>query len=133
MPASKWDDEEDEDELEFQRAQRRDRSEPGPGPDQSAKPKRRGRATDPFVKMPLWWAEAAAKATGSPTTLVLVELLHRHWKTSQLTFPLPNGRLGKLGASRDVKRRVLRDLERAGLITVERPARKTPLVTLVLL
>ena len=30
-----------------------------------------------------------------------------------------------------LKRRVLRDLERGGLITVERPPRKTPIVTLV--
>jgi hypothetical protein len=30
-----------------------------------------------------------------------------------------------------LKRRVLRDLERGGLITVERPSRKTPIVTLV--
>jgi hypothetical protein len=36
-----------------------------------------------------------------------------------------------LGVSREIKRRVLRDLERGGLITVERPIRKTPIVTLV--
>jgi hypothetical protein len=33
--------------------------------------------------------------------------------------------------SREVKRRVLRDLERAKLISVERPLRKTPVVTLI--
>ena len=37
----------------------------------AAKPKQQ---TEPFVKMPLWWAEAAAKATGSPVTILLVEL-----------------------------------------------------------
>jgi hypothetical protein len=88
---------------------------------------------EPFVKMPLWWAEAVGKATGSPTTILLVELLRLRWKTQSMTFPLPNSRLRKLGVSRDIKRRVLLDLERAGLITVERFSRKTPVVTLVLL
>jgi hypothetical protein len=84
-----------------------------------------------FVKMPLWWAEAAAKASRSPATVVLVEMLRLRWKTQSSTFPFPNGRLAKLGVSREVKRRVLADLERGGLITIERPARKTPVVTMV--
>ena len=88
---------------------------------------------EPFVKLPLWWAEAAGKATGSPTTILLAELLRLRWKTQSMTFPLPNSRLRKLGVSRDIKRRVLLDLERAGLVTVERSSRKTPVVTLVLL
>ena len=99
----------------------------------AAAPVKRKRTIEPFVKMPLWWAEAAAKATNSPVTIVLVELLRLRWKTQRTTFPLPNGRLKKLGVSRDVKRRVLHDLERAGLIAVEWPPRKTPILTLVLL
>jgi hypothetical protein len=87
--------------------------------------------SEPFVKMPLWWAEAASKAVGSPATLVLVELLRVHWRTKSKTFPLPNARLRKQGVSRDVKRRVLHDLERAGLIAVDRPKSKSPVVTLV--
>ena len=86
-----------------------------------------------FVKMPLWWAAEATKATRSPATMVLVELLYRSWQAKSLTFSLPNGRLGKNGISRKVKCRVLRDLEAAGLITVERNHRKTPLVTLAVL
>jgi hypothetical protein len=88
---------------------------------------------EPFVKVPLWWIEETARLTKSPTTLVLIELLRLHWKTKSLTFPLPNCRLQRLGVSRDVKRRVLRDLERARVIMVERPPRKTPRVTLVAL
>jgi hypothetical protein len=91
------------------------------------------RDKDPFVNMPLWWAEAAAKATKSPAIIVAVELLLRQFEAHSMTFPLPNGRLAKLGVSRKVKYRVLRDLERAKLITIERPVRKTPIVTLVLL
>jgi hypothetical protein len=91
----------------------------------------RRKSAEPFVKMPLRWAETAAKACKSPTVVVLVELLHIRWKTQRTTFPLPNGRLQKLGVSRGAKRRILRALERARLISVERPTRKTPIVTLV--
>jgi hypothetical protein len=94
-------------------------------------PTKRKKKAEAFVKVPLWWAEAAANATDTPVLLVLMELLRRHFKTHNLTFPLPNGRLQKLGVSRDVKRRVLHNLERAGLITVERRPNKSPIVTLV--
>jgi hypothetical protein len=87
----------------------------------------------PFVKVPLWWAAEAAKATRMPGMLVLIELLHRSWKAKSLTFPLPNRDLGKHGVSREIKRKKLRDLEAAGLITVERRHGKTPRVTLVVL
>ena len=89
------------------------------------------RNIEPFVKVPLWWIAAAAKSTRNPGMLVCIELLRASWKAKGPTFPLPNRKLGKLGASRDVKRRVLLDLERAGLISVERHPRKTPIVTLV--
>jgi hypothetical protein len=85
--------------------------------------------TEPFVKVPLRWIEAAAKATGSPTTMLLIELLRLRWKTQSDTFPLPNKRLAKLGVGRDLKARKLRDLEQAGLLTVERRPQKTPSVT----
>jgi hypothetical protein len=91
--------------------------------------------TEPFVKVPMWWIEAAAKATESPTTLVLIELLRLHWKTKRSTFSVPNGRLRKLGVSRKVKHRVLRELEQGQgrLIVVKRKPRKAPTVTLVAL
>jgi hypothetical protein len=93
----------------------------------------KGKKVEPFVKVPLWWAPVAAKATRSPTTIILIELLHRSWKAKSLTFPFPDGRLGKHGVSRKVKYRVLRDLETAGLITVERCSGKSSQVTLVIL
>ena len=89
------------------------------------------KAKDAFVKVPLWWAAEAAKATRMPGMLVLIELLHRSWKAKSLTFPLPNRNLGKHGVSREIKRKRLHDLEAAGLITVER--RHGPQVTLVVL
>jgi hypothetical protein len=91
------------------------------------------RKEPPFVKVPLWWAEAATKATKSPKAMVWVQLLHAAWKAKRLTFPLPNGRLKKAGVSRFVKRRVLRELEATGLITVAWRHGKTPIVTIVAL
>ena len=88
---------------------------------------------EPFVKVPLWWAEETAKAAKTPAALVLVYLLRTSWKARSATFPLPNVYLKKNGVSPKVKRRVLRNLEAAGLITVERPRRKSPIVTLVVI
>jgi hypothetical protein len=98
---------------------------------EAAAPVKRKKA-EPFVKVPLWWAEAASKAARSPVTLVLVELLRASWKTRNTTFPLANVRLKRAGVSRKIKARVLRDLERAGLIVVEGRHGKTPTITLVL-
>jgi hypothetical protein len=84
-----------------------------------------------FVKVPLWWIETAAKDARSPTTIVLIELLYAAWRAKSSTFLLPNVRLKKLGVSRDVKSRVLRDLERRPVILVERHSRKAPIITLI--
>jgi hypothetical protein len=84
-----------------------------------------------FVKVPLWWAAATAKATKTPKLLVCIYLLHASWKAKSTTFQLPNGYLEREGVDRKVKRRVLRDLEAAGLIIVERRHGKSPRVTLV--
>jgi hypothetical protein len=84
-----------------------------------------------FVKVPLWWIEIAAKDARSPTTLVLIELLYAAWKAKSSTFPLPNARLKALGVSREIKARVLRDLERRPVILVKRMPRKTPIITLI--
>jgi len=97
---------------------------------EAAAPIKRKKA-EPFVKVPLWWIAAAAKATRSPATVVCIELLHSALKAKSPTFPLPNGRLQRLGVNRETKRRILRTLEEGGLIRVERPPRKTPIVTLL--
>src|SRR6516162_1976273 len=97
---------------------------------EAAAPVKRKKA-EPFVQVPLWWIAIAARAASSPATLVLVELLRARWKTKSSTFPLPNGRLNKLGVSREIKRRVLRDLEHRRVIVVERPPRRTPIITLI--
>ena len=85
----------------------------------------------PFVQVPLEWIEQAARLSRSPATLVLMELLYASWRTKSQTFPLPSARLKQLGVSRDVKRRVLRDLECGRVIEVRRASRKIPTITLV--
>src|SRR5437660_12774508 len=96
----------------------------------AAAPVKRKKA-DPFVKVPLWWAEAAAKATRTPKALVWIELLHTAWKAKRATFSFPSGKLRKEGANRHTKRRALGELETAGLITVGRRNGKNPIVKLV--
>ena len=58
-------------------------------------------------------------------------LLYAAWKTGSKTFPFPNTELERNGVERYTKYRILRELERAGLIVVERQGRKAPLVTLI--
>jgi hypothetical protein len=86
----------------------------------------------PFVKLPIEWAFAFGQATRSPELIICAELLLRYWKTKSRTFSLPNDKLKGLGVSREAKRRVLHELERGGLIMVERPNRKTPIIALLL-
>ena len=88
---------------------------------------------DTFVQVPLWWIERATRATRTPQAMVCIWLLHLAWQSKSMTFPLPNDRLAKRGAGKRVKRRALASLEKAGLITVERRAGKTPIVSLVVL
>jgi hypothetical protein len=86
--------------------------------------------------VPLWWIREAAKAMKgleAPAMLVAIELLYAVFRTGSATFPLPNAGLAKIGVSKDVKRRALQRLEKAGLITVERKNGKTPEVTLTVL
>jgi hypothetical protein len=89
--------------------------------------------TEPFVKVPLWWMTEATKLTRTPAALVCIHLLHASWRARSLTFTLSNGSLKKCGVSREIKRRVLRDLEAGGLIKVERRSGRAPVVTLVVL
>jgi hypothetical protein len=88
---------------------------------------------DKFVKVPLWWAEQAARATRTPKAMVCIWLLYLSWTNHSCTFRLPNERLRVRGASRFTKARVLRELEAAGLIRVTRARGKSPVVTLLFL
>src|SRR5262249_49698574 len=83
-----------------------------------------------FVMMPLWWYEKllSKPAIAGRTILLALYLLHLDWKHHGKPFKLPNGMLKYDGVSRRSKWRALPDLERRGLITVERRRRKSPIV-----
>jgi HTH domain len=87
------------------------------------------REKERFVKLPLWWAAQAAKATRTPKSLVVAELLWASWDKQSTAFALPSGRLRRLGLSRTTVWRTLQQLKRAGLIVVELRGQKAPLVS----
>jgi hypothetical protein len=92
---------------------------------------RRTRRKHPRVMVSLALMEAASRATRSPQAFFFVWLLYLSWKADNATtFPLPSGQLLEYGIDRQAKRRALASLEKAGLIAVERPTGKTPVVTL---
>ena len=62
----------------------------------------------------------AAKATRTPKALVCIELLYSGMEGEKPDVLLAQWAPEKNGVSREIKRRTLRDLEAAGLITVER-------------
>src|SRR5690348_16564876 len=91
------------------------------------------KAPDAWVKVPLWFARKAAKATNTRKALVWIWLVRLAFESRSLEFSVPNARLGKLGVSRTIKDRTLRELEAAGLIIVTRRQGKTVRVALVTL
>ena len=83
-----------------------------------------------FVQVPWWWVEKLLKtplATGT-TWGVACHLLHLDWKNRGKPFKLPNGMLKYDGISRQSKWRALLDLERRGLIVVQRRPKKSPII-----
>jgi hypothetical protein len=91
----------------------------------------KGKKATPFVKVSLAAAVKACTAVNCPKAIVWIWLVHRVWHQKSRTIAVPNGALAKLGVSREMKRRALQQLETAGLVILERPSRKTLLVTLL--
>jgi hypothetical protein len=88
------------------------------------------RQRQPFIRLPWSWVARLTTAHGS-TYRVAFHLLYQHWKTGGHPIRLANITLAKLGVSRRSKYRALRELEGLGLITVERHARKSPVITVI--
>jgi hypothetical protein len=82
---------------------------------------------EPFAIVPLDWATKAAKAGKSPATIICIRLLYLSWKTKSRTVILSN----RDGINRGSKDRVLRNLERAKLIQVDRRSGRSPRVTIL--
>jgi hypothetical protein len=100
----------------------------------AAPPKRkraRRRREDTFVTVPLALAAAMTKATNTPKAMVAFMVLYEAWANKGKPFPLSNMKLAGFGVQPLTRRRALRDLEAAGLITVEWKPGRAPVVTLV--
>jgi hypothetical protein len=84
-----------------------------------------------FISFPWWWLNCL-KTTKSCATLKLALLLaYEHWRTGGRVVRLTNILAAAVGVSPDAKGRALDELERAGLIKIERRPRKSPRVTVL--
>jgi hypothetical protein len=84
-----------------------------------------------FVKVPWTWIERLVGARYIATYRVAHHVLYRHWKGRGEPFTLANGMLEMEGVERRAKWRALLELERLGLITIERRPRKSPRITVL--
>ena len=74
---------------------------------------------------------AAGKVKSSAALAVAVELAYQVFKTHKPEVALSNSMLRSVGVSHWAKIRALRQLEAAGMVSVDWRARKTPLVTVL--
>ena len=85
-----------------------------------------------FVRLPWVWVEALSGASGQ-TWQLATHLLYLNWKGKGEPIKLENGMLEIDGISRWSKWRALPELERRGLVVIDRRRRRSPIVTLNLL
>lgn len=85
---------------------------------------------DQFILVPMVWFEKLAGASDR-THRVALYLLHLDWKGRGEPIELANGMLRICGVSRQSKWRALADLERRGLVEIERRPRRSPVVRLM--
>jgi hypothetical protein len=83
-----------------------------------------------FTKFPMAWYERLKGASGH-TCRLAIYLQYLHWKGKGGPITLANGMLRIDGISRYAKWKALDDLERRGLITVERRPRRSPIIRMV--
>jgi hypothetical protein len=85
-----------------------------------------------FVRVPLAWVERLRAARCIGSYRLAHHLLFQHWKSNGATIKLSNTILAKLGIrSLKMKGQALLELERFGLISVERLPKKSPIVTII--
>jgi hypothetical protein len=82
-----------------------------------------------FIKVPWSWVEGLRGASGQ-TYATAHALLWLHWRQHGGAIKLANCASGMDGIRRQSKQRALSDLERRGLVVVERRQRKSPIVRL---
>jgi hypothetical protein len=92
-------------------------------------PRKISKRREQFVMVPWTWVEALSGASGH-TWHLAIHVLHLRWEKKGAPIKLANGMLGIDHISRWSKYRALVDLERRGLLTVERQPRKSPTIRL---
>jgi len=91
----------------------------------------RQKRRDAFAQVDLAWAGRAARVAGCQCAVTLVLLQYLWWINDQKPFVFSNRHLQKVGIDRRSKYDVLRKLEAAGLVVVERRGRgRAPVVAL---
>jgi hypothetical protein len=95
-------------------------------------PRKVQKRREQFVMVPWTWIELLAKAHHIATYRVALHVLYRHWKGGGVPFTLSNTAMVAEGVTRWRKWEALRELEQLGLVRVERRARRSPRVTVVL-
>jgi hypothetical protein len=101
-----------------------------------AKGKQPGTATKPkkreiFIRTPFSWWEKLSGCHGQILAVALF-IIHLEWKSQgRRPVKLANGALDAYGISRRTKWRALNELERLGLISVERRVRKSPIIRIL--
>jgi hypothetical protein len=88
-----------------------------------------------FIKVPMWWKEklGAKPRARNFTYDVALHLLFLDFKNHHQPFKVPNDMLRCDGINRKTKQRELDDLERRGLIRIQRRSRRSPIVHVLLL
>ena len=83
-----------------------------------------------FISVPMVWFERLAGASGQ-TYRVALCLLYLGWRARGEPIQLANGLLQVDDVSRHSKWRALDELERRGLVVIERRPRRSPIIKLL--
>jgi hypothetical protein len=83
----------------------------------------------PFIMFPVEWQLQLARVDADKCAYrVALYLLHEAWRSQNIYVRLANIGLKGLGVGREGKRHALEQLEEAGLVSVDRKNRKSPVV-----
>jgi hypothetical protein len=85
-----------------------------------------------FIRFPWAWMDALKATDRSQTYRLALLLVYEHWRAGGRAIVLSNVALKAEGISARSKSNALRELERLGLIKVQRRRRQAPRVTLLL-
>lgn len=96
-----------------------------------AVPKKIQKRRKGFTMVPGLWQERLTKARRIATYRVALHILRRHFESGGEPFTLSNGAAALEGVTRWRKWEALAELEKLGLITVERRKRRSPRITVL--